>query len=173
MSNEDLFRLGADIGSDVSFFLKGTCAVVEGRGEIVFPVPCPSNLAIALLVPDFSVSTAEAYRWYDEAPPAASRTGIPREEIVQAFRNTRLTDWDFFNSFSTVLSSRYKLYVMLETRLREAGALFTGISGSGSSCFGVFTDRSTAHIGLSKIEGRFRFAGIVEPLREMPPVQRG
>jgi 4-diphosphocytidyl-2-C-methyl-D-erythritol kinase len=171
LDDATLLRLGAEIGSDVPFFLKGACAVVEGRGERLFPVPPAAGCSVALLVPDFSVNTGEAYRWYDQLPLTPPRSGLSREEIVNAFSRAPVEEWNFFNSFSSVLFARYPLFAELRKRLRDGGAQLSGVSGSGSSYFGVFSDDGQARACIDKIKGPFRFAGVVEPLLEMPAVQ--
>jgi 4-diphosphocytidyl-2-C-methyl-D-erythritol kinase len=167
---ETLLKLGAGIGSDVPFFLAGARALVEGRGEKVRPLPIAPRFALVLLVPDFSVDTADAYRRYDHAAPAPPGERVSSDELVRSFAEDPPEKWRFFNSFSSLLFYRFPVFARLETALRAAGALFTGVSGSGSSFFGVFPNRWEAETGLAKIEGRFRFAGVVEPLAELPPV---
>jgi 4-diphosphocytidyl-2-C-methyl-D-erythritol kinase len=59
-----LRSLAARLGSDVPFFLSGGEADVSGRGEIVTPVEDGPPADLLLLVPPFSISTAEVYRLY-------------------------------------------------------------------------------------------------------------
>jgi 4-diphosphocytidyl-2-C-methyl-D-erythritol kinase len=59
-----LAALGADLGSDVPFFFTGGTARGRGRGEIVEALPDAPPRALILVVPPFSISTAEVYsRW--------------------------------------------------------------------------------------------------------------
>jgi 4-diphosphocytidyl-2-C-methyl-D-erythritol kinase len=60
----DLAALAADLGSDVPFFLSGGEAEVSGRGETVRAVPDGPAVPLLLLLPPFSVSTADVYRAY-------------------------------------------------------------------------------------------------------------
>ena len=55
-------ELAAELGSDVPFFLAGGEADVEGRGEVVTPVPDGASADLLLLVPPFSISTSAVYR---------------------------------------------------------------------------------------------------------------
>ena len=62
VSDDDLARLAAGIGSDVPFFLWGGEAEVSGRGDRVAALPDGPAGDLLLLVPPFPVSTAAVYR---------------------------------------------------------------------------------------------------------------
>lgn len=67
-----LAEIGSEIGSDVPFFLSGGTARGRGRGEIVEALADAPPRALVVLVPPFSISTAEVYaRWRPGAAPAA------------------------------------------------------------------------------------------------------
>ncbi len=70
-SSEDLVRIGAQIGSDVPFLVRGGTALGRGRGELLEPVPVAAPIRFALIVPPFGVSTPDVYRALarDLAPP--------------------------------------------------------------------------------------------------------
>jgi 4-diphosphocytidyl-2-C-methyl-D-erythritol kinase len=63
-------------------------------------------------------------------------------------------EWPFFNDFLPVFiaagneipaySEAGTIYQQIITDLKEQGAEFAGLSGSGSTCFGVFSDRAVA-----------------------------
>ena len=62
----DLMTLAATLGSDVPFFLVGGTARGLGRGEQVQPLVNRPRRHVVLVLPDFGVSTADAYRWLAE-----------------------------------------------------------------------------------------------------------
>lgn len=57
----ELARLGAELGSDVSFFFRTPAAWCTGRGEIVTPVPLGRPLDLVLACPPVGLSTAEVF----------------------------------------------------------------------------------------------------------------
>jgi 4-diphosphocytidyl-2-C-methyl-D-erythritol kinase len=61
VSHEEALQLGAD----VPFCQLGGRALVEGIGERLTPLPFESR-ALTLVMPEFSVSTKDCYRAYDE-----------------------------------------------------------------------------------------------------------
>ncbi|MFA7468299.1 MAG: 4-(cytidine 5'-diphospho)-2-C-methyl-D-erythritol kinase, partial [Desulfotomaculaceae bacterium] len=58
---DDLFHLGAELGSDVPFCLWGGIAMCQGRGEMVTPLPALPSAGVLLVKPCFGVSTADVY----------------------------------------------------------------------------------------------------------------
>src|SRR5260370_9664753 len=55
-----LIELGAQLGSDVPFFLVGGCALGLGRGTELYPLPDPPELPALLVAPPIHASTPQA-----------------------------------------------------------------------------------------------------------------
>ena len=72
---------GASLGADVPFFLRGGTALGVERGDRLFPLADAPPAWVVLALPDFGVSTARAYRWFDETTAAASRAAGPRLDL--------------------------------------------------------------------------------------------
>ena len=62
----DELAVAARLGADVPFCLRGGRARVTGIGEVIEERPCQSAVPFTLLTPPLAVSTAEAYRAWDE-----------------------------------------------------------------------------------------------------------
>jgi 4-diphosphocytidyl-2-C-methyl-D-erythritol kinase len=79
LAEAELARLAASLGSDVPFFLLGGEADVGGRGERVEPRRDGPSKDLVLVVPPFSISTAEVYAAFDRlggASPPPERLQI-------------------------------------------------------------------------------------------------
>jgi 4-diphosphocytidyl-2-C-methyl-D-erythritol kinase len=57
-----LARIGRDLGSDVPFFFFGGTARGTGRGDELTLLPADRERRLVLVVPPFSISTADVYR---------------------------------------------------------------------------------------------------------------
>ncbi len=68
----ELAALAASLGSDVPYFLSGGEADVSGRGEVVVPREESRREEVLLLVPPFSIATAEVYAAFDRMGGAAA-----------------------------------------------------------------------------------------------------
>ena len=56
------------LGADVPFFLHGGCAVLDGAGDALVRELAPMGSPVVLVKPAGGVSTAAAYRAFDEHP---------------------------------------------------------------------------------------------------------
>lgn len=172
-----LAAMGAALGSDVPFFLEQTPAAwVSGRGERIRPIPAPASCYFTLVNPGFSSGTAAAFRLLDEFRGDAGVVGKPgphETECVNALAgNPR--DWPFANDFLPLFlrdstAAPGAVYRDILAQLRDLGAVFAGLSGSGSTCFGVFPAREPAETAAAALSRRWalvKTAGIQpEPSR--------
>jgi len=170
-----LAEMGASLGSDVPFFLSLrdrhllNAAWVTGRGETVQPFELPEpvrGLSVVLVNPGFPSDTAEAYRLFDvwrETHPLSPPHG--HEWALQSL-SLSPSNWPFFNDFLTVFkaageypakSEDWTTYQHIVSGLREQGADFISLSGSGSTCFGVFSGRKKAESAQENLLLRWPF----------------
>jgi 4-diphosphocytidyl-2-C-methyl-D-erythritol kinase len=160
LSTERLLAAAARLGSDVPFFLLGeTTAWVSGKGEVLQPLfPLFSEYGVLLVFPAFQSVTAEAYDFLDKnREKAADESPAPaKDEIIAALGKSPAL-WPFTNDFLSVFlktgGDRRDCYASILDSLEDSGALFRGLSGSGSACFGVYRskeDAERAKIDLGK-----------------------
>lgn len=147
----DLLELGTALGSDVPFFVRGApLARGTGRGERLAPLPALPARAVVVAIPDFPVSTADAFAWLDEDRP--DTTAVPDRPGHDA---TEL-DWETVaaeaaNDFEGPVFRRHPRLAELKDGLRDHGARPALLAGSGSTVFGVFEDRKAAHAAVQAL----------------------
>lgn len=141
--------VAAKVGSDVFFFMhcddegRG-CALVSGRGEKIKKIDSRKDLFLLLLFPEVSSSTKEAYALIDEAYSGEIKLQYPSfDNLEKVYRNTP-KEWNFTNTFTPVLCKRYDVVWTALSDLKKSSAEYTEVSGSGSTVFGVFTDKQKA-----------------------------
>ncbi len=137
-----LLQIAAPLGADVPFLtLDASLALGTGRGHALDVLPPLPPRWVALVLPSFSISTADAYRWLDE-----DRGGSNLERRIDPVAlRAGSRDWDALasiatNDFQPVVAARYPLIGSYTATLRHAGARIAMMSGSGSAVFGVFVD---------------------------------
>jgi 4-diphosphocytidyl-2-C-methyl-D-erythritol kinase len=181
VSDAVLAEMGASLGSDVPFFLQialnnaYSIAWVSGRGELVQPLALPpqvQSLSLVLVNPGFPSDTASAFRLLDEYREwgVGKRKG-KREwgagSLVRILSDAP-RDWPFTNDFLPVFEAgfvqnrpnswAFSAYRGIFSALSELGADFSGLSGSGSTCFGVFSSQSKARTARELLLKRWNFA---------------
>ncbi len=132
-SIEELIRLSLSLGSDIPFFLvNAPFALVTGRGEEVIPLsPAPFRYLV-LLFPPFPISTAWAYRRWDER----GRRGP--KDLLERFLARRGDIEDIvWNDFEEVLFSEYPVLRGYRDMLLALGCRKAFMTGSGSTLVGV------------------------------------
>jgi 4-diphosphocytidyl-2-C-methyl-D-erythritol kinase len=174
LSLAELREMALSLGSDVPFFLaeppggsgarigSGGAAWVSGRGEEIVPLESPSWPAV-LANPGFPSPTGEAFRRLDLwRGGAGARSGLPGAGELRGALGADPAAWPYWNDFLPVLcggDGESLAYRRILSALRGGGADFAGLSGAGSTCFGVFKDggkaEKTAQL-LSK-EGFFAY----------------
>jgi 4-diphosphocytidyl-2-C-methyl-D-erythritol kinase len=137
----ELSALGAELGSDVPFFLNGHCCWATGRGEILQPVPMTRVWNFLLVKPPEGLSTADVYRRVNVPSAPVDGTRIRAalqagdlQELGAALHN-RLQEAAFELSPSVAA---------LHARLQQSGAVGCLMSGSGSCLFALVHDASEA-----------------------------
>jgi 4-diphosphocytidyl-2-C-methyl-D-erythritol kinase len=134
LSPPALLDLAAQLGSDVPFFLVGGTALAMGRGEQLYPLSDAVRLHVVVIKPAVDVSTADAYRWFDEAPASGGSSPAQAVEIGWPTGPLRLV-----NDLQAPVSRRHPEIAEMVAGLISAGAGAAMMSGSGSSVFGVFS----------------------------------
>jgi 4-diphosphocytidyl-2-C-methyl-D-erythritol kinase len=141
LSQDQLHSIAITLGSDVPFLLSSeVVALGTGRGDEITPLPALERKQVLLIIPDFSVSTKDAYSWLDDdrAAGLTSKLDVPRLANVDELHSwTRITSLAR-NDFVDPIARRYPVITEILDALRKAGASFAGMTGSGSALFGLF-----------------------------------
>ncbi|MGQ9818748.1 MAG: 4-(cytidine 5'-diphospho)-2-C-methyl-D-erythritol kinase [Candidatus Kapaibacteriales bacterium] len=133
--NEQL-SLASEIGSDVPFFIQNKLSIVRGRGEKITPMDFYLPYKFLIIFPNVHISTSMAYSLLK-----INRTFAPTkyEEILpEVIDNPSLFPQYFHNDFEEVIFSKYPSLLKIKKKLLDAGAIFSSLSGSGSSIYGIF-----------------------------------
>src|SRR5438876_1620710 len=66
-TREQLQHAAARLGADVPYFLEGGTTLGFHRGDTLFPLDDIAPAWVVVVVPEFGVSTKDAFDWWDEA----------------------------------------------------------------------------------------------------------
>lgn len=138
------------LGSDVSFFLHGGVAHVTGRGEVVHPLPLHLPWSFLVVLPGIHIPTADAYRSLRTSlnlpaeGPWHRPTAHPLATLVTALKHDGEGLHALRNDFEPYAFATYPVLSEICRTLQSSGALYAGMSGSGSTMFGVFRTATEA-----------------------------
>lgn len=152
----ELLQFAARLGSDVPFLLSGApLALGWGRGERLMRLTPLPEAPVLLLTPPVTVSTADAYRWVDEA-----RHGLGRRGAV-ALEAGALATWGDIarmagNDFESPVFARHREVREAFEALVTTRPTVCRMTGSGSTLFAVYRsdrDRDDAAMMLGRKYG--------------------
>jgi len=135
LSVDELKVIAANIGSDCPFFIDCQPAFASGKGDILSPVGDVLAGFYAVLVnPGISVSTKEAF---DNCTP--SKPGRSLKELI----NSPVSEWKdlIVNDFEKTIFINHPQIRSIKQTLYRSGAIFSSMSGSGSTVYGIFYEK--------------------------------
>lgn len=140
----ELIKLASELGSDVPFFIEGGCCLATGRGEKLKKIKPIITDPILLICPEISISTAWAYKNIKKYRLTSKKENITfYDSLTKGLFDPSARDV-FRNDFESIVVQEYPLLKSLIARLYHYGAYFASLSGSGSSLYGVFSNKETA-----------------------------
>jgi 4-diphosphocytidyl-2-C-methyl-D-erythritol kinase len=141
-----LAPIALQLGSDVPFFLLGGTAYATGRGEVLTPLPSPARTPLLLLMPEERVMTGEAFAGLRQFSPALG---------IDAYRALLAKPEVLVNDFEPSVFAKLPRLGTLKARLRDEGAVWSGMSGSGSTIVAAFADARTRDAAAEAFAGAF------------------
>jgi 4-diphosphocytidyl-2-C-methyl-D-erythritol kinase len=153
-----LIELATPLGADVPFMtIESPMALGWGRGERLFPVPALEPRDVAIVVPNFPISTPDAYNWLaSDRGTYAPTAGLLTPESLATWEEVVAVAT---NDFEAPVARRHPVIAEIADGLESMDALVAMMSGSGSTVFGVFAASPdvaaiTRSIGFSTIATR-------------------
>jgi 4-diphosphocytidyl-2-C-methyl-D-erythritol kinase len=144
LGEDVLLDLGAQLGSDVPFFIGGApLAVAEGRGERVRCLTTKSPVWVLLVKPDVAISAAWAYGAHG---PELTKKTIDIKLFCRALDRKDFPSLRQMigNDLERGVVEKYRVVAEIKSMLLENGAIIASMSGSGSAVFGVFASEGEA-----------------------------
>lgn len=143
-NTERLSALGAEIGSDVPFFLESGAAICRGRGERVERLRNIAPLDVVIVKPPVSLATADVYSLVDRLDPSAASSHATTEpprlaSLVRTLKQGTacgIGRW-MFNRLQAAATRLAEWIGRVEAAFSRLDFVGHQLSGSGSAYFGV------------------------------------
>ncbi len=132
LTPDQLRKYATQLGSDCSFFTQDKPQIGSGKGEILRQLDISlKDFWLILVKPPIHISTQQAYSGVVPRQPQ-----IKLAEILQV----PIAQWNGLlkNDFEESIFKQYPEVAVIKNQLYNKGAVYAGMSGSGSSVFGLF-----------------------------------
>ena len=143
LSQEKLLELATQLGSDVAFFLYGGTALVEGRGEMVTPLPPLPHRWVVLIVPDVPRLPEKTKQLYASLKTSHYTDGQITQKLITELREGKEPS-TLFNTFENVAFARFSKLKVYREHMLKIGAPSVHLAGSGPTLFTLLKDKARA-----------------------------
>jgi len=144
LTSETLMELGRRLGMDVPFYFTANTAFDTEATGIIEPVKHNMHFTFVLVVPEFGVSTRDAYQGidYNIIGKSVSKTQNMKTALCEKSSDA------FFplmhNDFELTVFKKYPELNIIKKQLLDAGCHAAMMSGSGSTILGIADNISHA-----------------------------
>ena len=163
MPMEQLEEIGALIGSDVPYCVRGGTALAEGRGEHLTALPPLPPCSLVVCKPACSIATPELFslvrmkKLRCHPDTAGMLRALEDQDLERIARR-------IYNVFEDVLPRRYAEVFSIKSELLGMGAMAASMTGSGPTVFGVFRDRESAARAAESLSGQYAAVHLCRPI---------
>ena len=135
LNEDDLELLASNIGADCAVFIRNKTVLAKGIGNEFSPVSINlSGLYKIVVIPPLHVPTSLAYKNIMPKSPHLSLDKLIQYPINQ-WRDV------IGNDFEATVFKQYPEIERIKKVLYQNGAVYASMSGSGSSVYGIFTQK--------------------------------
>ncbi len=145
LTREELLELAVQLGSDVAFFLYGGTALIEGRGEVVTPLPPLPCMWVVVVVPPVPRLVGKTGQLYAGLDASHYTDGQITKRLTDELKAGSEPDPSLlFNAFEDVTFDGFTGLKEYWQRFLEAGAQGVHLAGSGPALFTLVKDKARA-----------------------------
>lgn len=155
LSQEELMKIGKEIGADVPFCIFGGTAQAKGIGERLKRIKSFSNKLILLVNIGVEVPTEYVYKSLNLnnknlVVDIKKLIGyIDRDDLKKVAENMS-------NKLESVVIKEYPIIEIIKEEMVKLGALGALMSGSGPTVFGIFDDENKLYSCKERMERKYK-----------------
>ena len=158
LSMDEMMQLGMELGSDIPFCLLGGTCLATGRGEKLERIAPMRETHVALVKPNFGISTPWSYAQIDAYKASHGepvKADIPA--MIQAIEQGKLSQIcaQMANQLEPAAIEAYPVIGEIKQDMTEFGAAGAMMTGSGPTVFGLFEKYETAREAVRRCKMRY------------------
>lgn len=141
----EMHNYARQLGSDCSFFISNKPSFAEGIGDEYESMKLDlSKYYVVLVYPNIHINTANAY--------SGVKPKMPIRSLENDILNLPIEQWKEFihNDFEDSIFPQYPEIKNIKEKLYSKGAIYSAMSGSGSTVFGIFEKETNLKLEFSE-----------------------
>lgn len=163
ISEEVLYRIAEQVGSDVPFALFGGTALAEEKGQVLTRITPMPLCYIALCKPNFPISTPALFQAIDSEeikirPDTTAMLKALEQGSVEGIAAK------LYNVFSPAVERDHPEINEIKAAMLSFGALNACMTGSGPTVFGIFTEEEQAKAAFSALSEKYPDTYLTNPV---------
>ena len=144
IQEKEMKKFAEKISADSTFFVNGGLQGGEQKGEKLYPIKDSAIDAYILLVmPNIKVQTSDAFMFIKKYL-VKGKTDIKLSQMLEEFKLNKLSSELFYNDFEMYVFKTHPEIGRIKLEILDLGAKYASLSGSGSTVFGIFSDKQKA-----------------------------
>ncbi len=146
LSEETQKDLAAKVGADAPFFIKTLPSLVTSKGEKLEAITLKIKFPILIVNPGIQIST----KWAYENINPSGKPNLLRNLVQKNIPDIHEWKKKIFNDFEGIAFEEHREIAEIKSNLYKSGAIFSLMTGSGSTVFGIFDNINMAEKAQSQ-----------------------
>lgn len=172
LSIDIMVNIALKFGADIPFFIYKNICLCEGKGEKIKKLNNFNKYYVLIATPNINVSTKEIFNKYNELNIDNSNENIIKKQKIDnallAIKNKNLFEFtkNLYNDLEVITSIKIKEINIFKDLMIKNGAIFSMMSGSGGTVFGIFNSSIKAYHCKKKIKENYKnaFVYVAKPI---------
>jgi len=151
IDDDKLITFALTLGSDIPFFIKGKAAIGKSRGEVLEYSNIKINKPILIVNPGIHISTKNIF---NEIIP--NRSKFNYDSFLESSNiDFSLLKNNLSNDFEYFVFNKYPEIKNIKDCMYKVDALFSLMSGTGSTVYGIFNSSKDAQICFNLLPTKY------------------
>tara|TARA_B100000965_G_scaffold262531_1_gene221485 strand:+ start:12521 stop:13360 length:840 start_codon:yes stop_codon:yes gene_type:complete len=144
LKKEKIMYFAEKISADSAFFVDGKLQGGEEKGQKLSPIKnAYIDNYVLLVMPDIKIQTSDAFMFIKKYL-VKGKTDIKLSQMLEELKINNLSSELFYNDFEMYVFKTHPEIGKIKLEILDLGAKYASLSGSGSTVFGIFSDKQKA-----------------------------
>lgn len=164
LNANELCEMALRLGSDVPFCICGGTQLMEGRGEVLTPLPPLPDCYIVICKPHSAMSTQTVFSWVNVKK---IKYHPDNNGMIKALENSKLSDVGhrMYNVLEDTVARKVAEIPLIRDKFLDKGAIGSCMTGTGSAVTGLFDDREAAEKAADELSEVYSDTFLTTPVR--------